>query len=304
MLLDLDALQALDAIERKGSFARAAAELGRVPSALTYLVRKLEGDLDVLLFDRRGHKATMTPAGQELLREGRHLLLAASELQRRVRRVGDGWEVELRIALDTIVGIDAMLALVGEFYGEQCGTRIRLFTEVLTGTWEALLAGRADIAVGTFSNTPGLAGTATGYQSAPLGDMELVFVVAPTHPLAAAVEPIAPEIVRRHRAVAVGDSARNLPAVTIGLLGGQDVLTVPTMRDKVAAQVAGLGCGNVPLRDAIAHIEAGRLVPRLLAESRAVGTLHYAWNTSQRGKAMQWFLKRLQDPAVRRSLVT
>ena len=303
MLLDLDALQALDAIDRKGSFARAAAELGRVPSAVTYLVRKLEGDLDVLLFDRRGHKARLTPAGQELLREGRHLLLAASELQRRVRRVGDGWEVELRIAMDTIIRTEAMLELVAAFYRHDPGTRIRLFTEVLSGTWEALLSGRADLAIGTFSNTPGLAGVATGYQSAPLGDLELVFAVAPTHPLAEATEPLAPETVRRHRAVAVGDSARNLPAVTIGLLGGQDVLTVPTMRDKVAAQVAGLGCGNVPVRDVLEHIEAGRLVPKLLAESRAVGTLHYAWSTSQRGKAMQWFLKRLQDPAVRRSLL-
>ena len=303
MLLDLDALQAMDAIDRKGSFARAAAELGRVPSAVTYLVRKLEGDIDVLLFDRRGHKARLTPAGQELLREGRHLLLAASELQRRVRRVGDGWEVELRIAMDTIVRVEAVLELVAEFYRHDPGTRIRLFTEVLSGTWEALLSGRADIAIGTFSNTPGQAGVATGYQSAPLGDVELVFAVAPTHPLADAAEPLAPETVRRHRAVAVGDSARNLPAVTIGLLGGQDVLTVPTMRDKVAAQVAGLGCGNVPVRDVLEHIEAGRLVPKLLAESRAVGTLHYAWNTSLRGKAMLWFLKRLQDPAVRRSLL-
>src|ERR1700753_1009907 len=122
MLLNLHALQTLDAIDRKGSFARAPEELGRVPSAVTYLVRKLEGDLDVLLFDRRGHKAKLTPAGQELLNEGRHLLLAADELQRRVRRVGDGWEVELRIAMDTIVRVESMLVLVGEFYAQQPGT--------------------------------------------------------------------------------------------------------------------------------------------------------------------------------------
>jgi DNA-binding transcriptional LysR family regulator len=303
MLLDLDALQALDAIDRKGSFARAAAELGRVPSALTYLVRKLEDDLDVLLFDRRGHKAKLTPAGQELLTEGRHLLFAASELQRRVRRVGDGWEVELRIALDTMIRIDAMFALVAEFYAQEPGTRIRLFTEVLSGTWEALLSGRADLSIGTISSSPGGTGMASGYQSRPLGDVEMVFVVAPTHPLANAPEPLTPEVVRRHRVVAVGDTARNLPTVTIGLLGGQDVLTVPTMQDKVAAQVAGLGCGNIAVGHAREHIEAGRLVPKLLAESRTMGSLYYSWNTSVRGKAMQWFQHRLLDPKVRQSLV-
>jgi DNA-binding transcriptional LysR family regulator len=301
MLLDLNALQALDAIDRKGSFARAAAELGRVPSALTYLVRKLEDDLDVLLFDRRGHKAKLTPAGQELLSEGRHLLFAAGELQRRVRRVGDGWEVELRIAVDTIIRFEAMLELIAAFYAQEPGTRIRLLPEVLSGTWDALLSGRADMAIGTFAGSSG--GMASGFQSQPLGEMELVFAVAPTHPLATVAEPIAPEIVRRHRAVAVGDSARNLPTVTIGLLGGQDVLTVPSMRDKVTAQVAGLGCGNLPVRDALPHIEAGRLVPKLLAESRAVGTLYYSWNTSVRGKALQWFLKRLHEPETRRALL-
>jgi DNA-binding transcriptional LysR family regulator len=53
-VLTLEALQLVDAIARRGSFAGAAAELGRVPSAITYAVRKLEDDLDVLLFDRRG----------------------------------------------------------------------------------------------------------------------------------------------------------------------------------------------------------------------------------------------------------
>jgi DNA-binding transcriptional LysR family regulator len=74
MRLSIDALQVLDAIERKGSFAAAAHELHRVPSAITYTVQKLEEDLDALLFDRRGHRAKLTAAGRELLTEGRHIL--------------------------------------------------------------------------------------------------------------------------------------------------------------------------------------------------------------------------------------
>src|SRR5450759_2189460 len=99
MKLTLDALQVMDEIERQGSFAAAAAELHRVPSALTYTVQ----DLDVALFDRSGHRARLTPAGQELMQEGRHLLRAAGELERRVKRVATGWETELRIALDIMI---------------------------------------------------------------------------------------------------------------------------------------------------------------------------------------------------------
>src|SRR4030095_1000427 len=109
MTLTLEALQLVDAIARRGSFAGAAQELGRVPSAVTYAVRRLEDDLDVLLFDRRGYRAQLTPAGQELLREGRHLLAAADELAERVRRVASGWEQELTLALDNVIPVPRML---------------------------------------------------------------------------------------------------------------------------------------------------------------------------------------------------
>ena len=148
MNLTLESLQILDAIARNGSFAGAASEMDRVPSALTYSVRKLEDDLDVLLFDRSGHRAKLTPAGQELLNEGRHLLRAADELEQRVKRTATGWEVELRIVLDNIVRFERMIPLIEEFDREGSGTRLRFSSETLSGVWEAMLAGRADLAIG------------------------------------------------------------------------------------------------------------------------------------------------------------
>src|SRR5258706_12153993 len=116
MRLSLDALQVLDAIDRKGSFAAAAEELHRVPSAITYSVRQLEEGLRIQIFDRRGHRAALTGAGRELLDEGRNILRAAADLECRVQQVAKGWEVELRIAVDTLVGIDRLFRLVSEFY--------------------------------------------------------------------------------------------------------------------------------------------------------------------------------------------
>ena len=60
MPLTLDALTILDAIERRGSFARAAEALARAPSSLTCAVQQIEAGLDVLLFDRAGHRARAT----------------------------------------------------------------------------------------------------------------------------------------------------------------------------------------------------------------------------------------------------
>src|SRR5258706_4438799 len=149
MKLSLDALQVLDAIDRKGSFAAAADELHRVPSAITYSVRQLEEGLGVEVFDRRGHRAVLTEAGRELLNEGRHLLRSAADLECRVRQVAKGWEVELRIAIDALVGFDKLYGLVEEFYAQKSGTRLRFSHEVLAGAWDALASGRADLALAT-----------------------------------------------------------------------------------------------------------------------------------------------------------
>ena len=93
-VLTPDALAMMDAIARTGSFAAAARELGKVPSALTYSVRQLEDALDVLLFDRSSRQAQLTAAGEELLRRrpapaGSEIDAVANRVQARRHRLGD-----------------------------------------------------------------------------------------------------------------------------------------------------------------------------------------------------------------------
>ena len=299
MKLSLDALQVIDAIERLGSFAAAAAELHRVPSALTYTVQKLEQDLDVALFDRSGHRARLTPAGRELMQEGRQLLRAAGELECRVQRVATGWETELRIVLDIMIPAVQLFPLIAEFYAEQSGTRIRLAHEVLAGTWDALVSGRAELALGVSGEVP----AGGGYAIRILGYKDFVFAVAPDHPLASLSDPLKHEQILAHRAIAIGDSSRNLPPRSVGLLTGQDVLTVPDLASKMAAQVAGLGCGYLPAHAAAPLIKAKRLVAKEVEEIKPAGNLYYAWRSQEKGKALRWFLKRLESQEVRASLL-
>ncbi len=100
--LTLEALQVLDAIARRGSFAAAAQELNRAPSSLSYQVQKLEQDLDLVIFDRSGHKAVFTEAGQLLLNRGRILLSAANDLVEDANILAHGWELEISIAYDLL----------------------------------------------------------------------------------------------------------------------------------------------------------------------------------------------------------
>ena len=298
----------IDAIARTGSFAAAARELGRVPSALTYSVRQLEDALDVLLFDRRSRQARLTAAGEELLNEGRRLLAEVDAVANRVRRVATGWESQLTVAADGVVSRITLFELVESFYalhGPESGpgTRLRLRTEILAGTIESVISGHADLAIGVGS----ILGQPAGIQVEPLGEVEFVFVVAPKHPLARHDGPIGDAELARHRAVAVADSAQRLTPITVNLLPGQDVLTVSSMEAKVEAQVRGLGCGYVAEPFARPHLRAGRLVPCQLQRPRQIQKLNYAWRATSRrancGLALRWWLDQLKSPTTRKALL-
>ena len=288
--LSLDSLEVLDAIASKGSFAAAADSLFRVPSAITYTVRKLEEDLGVSLFNRSGHRAELTEAGAELLREGRHLLIAAAELECRVRRVASGVETELTIAVSDLFKLEAIFPILNAFYAQNFGTRIKLLREVFGGGWDALVSGRADIALGV----PGDGPPGGGYTTKPIGTIEFIYAVSSNHPLAKLPEPLQNLDIMKYRSISAADSSRNLAPRTSGILTGQDVLTVPDMQSKLQAQISGLGVGYLPKKLAEQYIATGELVARLVAEPRHEVTSFLAWR-SIGGKSQQWLLEQLQQ---------
>ena len=322
-----DALAMMDAIAQSGSFAAAARQLGKVPSALTYSVRQLEDALDVLLFDRRSRQATLTAAGQELLDEGRRLLEQIDAVANRVKRVATGWETQLTIAVDDVISRTTLLELCESFYACSAAlatkdlrgapptptppaTRLRLRTEVLAGTWEALFTGQADLAIGVVANRE----LPPGVTMKDLGPMAMVFVIAPHHPLAAASEPLDDCELVRHRVIAVADSAQRLTPMTVNILAGQDVLTVSDISAKIDALLRGLGCGFVPEPMDRDHIAAGRLVVKKVERNRLEGRLGYAWRTPAAtrraatkkppmGLALRWWLEQLESETTRKALL-
>jgi DNA-binding transcriptional LysR family regulator len=325
-VLTPDALTMMDVIARTGSFAAAARELGKVPSALTYSVRQLEEALDVLLFDRSSRQARLTAAGDELLHEGRALLEQMDAVANRVKRVATGWETQLRIAYDSILSSAILMELCESFYalhGQPIGalaasgaamaqrpgpgTRLRLQAEVMAGTWEALTTGAADLAIGVNAE----AAVPLGMQIEPLGEVSFVFAVSPHHALAAADSPISDAELMRHRAIAVADSAMRLAPQTVNLLPGQDVLTVSSVPDKVDAHLRGLGCGFLSEPMVRDHVANGRLVVKTVERRPLNARLGYAWRShggpsEQRvpqGLALQWWLKQLESPTTRTALL-
>jgi DNA-binding transcriptional LysR family regulator len=310
-----EALEMIDTIARTGSFAAAARELGKVPSALTYSVRQLEDALDVLLFDRRSRQAQLTAAGAELLQEGRRLLDEIDAVANRT-----GWEGQLTVAIDDVISRRTLFELCEQFYaldpqgqaGTRAdggpGTRLRLRTEVLAGTWEALLSGQADLTIGVGTDQPPPSGVGID----TIGEMPFVFCVAPHHPLAAHETPLADAELARWRAVAVADSAQRLAPRTLNLQPGQEVLTVTSMADKVEVLRRGLGVGFVPLVQVRALVDGGQLVVKQTLRPAMRPRMGYAWRCPTgpkgtrrppQGLALQWWLEQLARPATRKALL-
>ena len=288
--LSLDALLTVDTIARRGSFAAAAKELFRVPSTISYTVTKLEDDLGVQLFERFGPRVALTPAGEELLKEGRYLLKAAADLESRVRRVASGWETELTIAMDSMLSPAGLLEDLRAFYEIADQTRVRIVKEELSGTWEALLDRRADLLIGAAGAGP----SGGGYTAEPLGTVSFVFVVAPDHPLAGVGHPLGKADLSSYRAVSVADSARTLQARTVGLLFGQDALSVPDMQTKYQFQRAGIGFGFLPEPWVRADIASGDLIAKAVEEAKPDETLYLAWRSGEAGAALTWWKERLR----------
>jgi DNA-binding transcriptional LysR family regulator len=294
MKISLDAIELLDAIDLAGSFAGAALRLDRVPSAVTHAVRKLESDLGVRLFERDGRRAELGPAGRVLLQEGRQLLRAAGEIEQRIHQTATGWESELRIAVDAAFEPGVLFPLVPDFDGEAQATRLRFMTESVGGGWDALVAGRADLVVGASGEAP-----PGRWASVPIGVLDLVFAVASSHPLAQLPEPLAAASVAQHRAIVLADSSRVTQGRMWGLAAGQDTLTVPDLPGKLAAQLAGLGVGDLPRWVAKRMAAEGRLVIKQLAEPMAPVPLFLAWRNAGNkpaGRALSWFVERLTTP--------
>ncbi|GAB3250822.1 LysR family transcriptional regulator [Chitinimonas naiadis] len=298
-MLSEDELALLEAIREAGSLSRAAAKLGKAPSTISHAARQLESRFDALLFDRRRYRLQLTPAGHLLAQEAARLIVDVSRLTQRVRQVASGWEDRLRIVTDEILEFETFLPVIRDFDALQSGVTLRLTHEVLGGTWEALRDGRADLVIGATNEPPAI----PNLRWAELGVMDWVFAISPRHPLAKAEGPLSRAEVTQHRSVVVADSSRKNEGRAYGVLGGQAVLAVPTMRAKILAQRDGLGVGWLPRQRVQALLEQGALIEKPMADPREPNILYLGWNGEHEGRALTWWLEQLKKPTLARRLV-
>jgi len=288
-ILTSDALKILDTIEQKGSFASAAQALYRVPSAITYAVQKLEEELGIALFKKEGRRAVMTPAARLLVREGREILSALQQLQRSALEVDSGWEPVINIAVNSILGLEFIYPVIADFYRQHPHIEINLHEEVLTGSWEAIINERVDLIVDASNEPP----KQQYIRVKKIGQTNWIFCAAPQHPLAKQRLPLDIARLADYRIVVVRDSARELAPLSQRVFSTLPVLSVPTMRDKIEAIQHNLGAGFLPEDRIQEALASGEIVSLTVNDKIAKSNLYLAWRNKNKGKALNWFISRL-----------
>ena len=256
-LISLEQWRALVAVVDAGGYAKAAERLHKSQSALTHAVQKLQSLLGVEAFRIEGRRAVLTDTGQLLYRRGRALLDEAENAEHAARTLSAGWEAEIRIAVEIVFPSWLLLGVLDRFGAEAPNTRIELLESVLGGTSEALLEGRAELAISP-QVPPGFLGDS-------LMRLRALPMAAPSHPLHALGRPLTLRDLRAHRHVVVRDTSSRRTTKSLWLEAKQR-WTVSHIATSIEAVAAGYGFAWFMEDRVRRELASGTLKPLPLAE--------------------------------------
>lgn len=252
--VSLDQLRTFIAAVDEGSFSAAARKLHRVQSAVSGWVGSLEAQIGVVLFDRSGRYPKLTPAGVLLLADARSIVAGVDTMKARARLMASGLEAELSVVVDVFFPTAAVTQAAKAFAVQFPLTPLRLFVEGLGAAYQPVIDGRCSL---------GLLGTLpVGFPSLAserLGQVALVTVAAPGHPLAARPGPIPRAALAAHTQLVLTDRSPLLEGRDFGVLS-PSTWHLADLSTKHAFLKDGVGWGSMPLHMVAQDIELGALV--------------------------------------------
>ena len=264
-VVTLEQWQILEAVVDHGSFQAAADVMFKSQSSISYSMRQLQQNLGVDVFQHKGRRAILTSAGEQVLRKARALLEQAKSLERNASDLAVGWEPEVTIAVDAIFPDRVLLHALEQFAPISRGTRLEIVTTVLSGSDDAILQGKADIAI--TSNPP------VGFIGESLVEVEFSAVTSPAH-LLLQTDQITEQDLAQHRQIVVRDSGihRRLNA---GWLRAEQRWTVTSFQQSISIIKQGLGFAFIPTHMILKDLEAGLLQRIKLDRGQAITASTY-----------------------------
>jgi DNA-binding transcriptional LysR family regulator len=251
MQLDLNSLEALEAVVKYGGFARAAEHLHRVQSAVSHQVRKIERQLGLSVFNREGYRVHLTPAGEAILAEGRRLLAQAEHVRSIARQFSQEWEPSLRIIVDGILPLDPTLAAMRTLAAARVPTRIQVKVEFLRGVQLSFERDNGDLMLITdYAASPYL-------QEEALPAMDCILCAGRSHALAR-TKSVSLAQLQEHVELSVQHSSEE-QGFDRHLFGCERAFYLSSHHTKKEALLMGVGFGWMPVYLVHNELKAGAL---------------------------------------------
>ncbi|WP_025130235.1 LysR family transcriptional regulator [Pseudomonas sp. PH1b] len=152
--MDLKQLRYFVAVAEELHFGRAASRLCISQPALSFDIKKLEGQLDIQLLNRNNKSVSLTNAGQVLLEEARYLLLRAEQARRLTQRSAEGFAGRLSLGFVNSILHRGLPQAVKAFERDHPDTEIVLMEMNSADQAQALQRGQIDLGFvhgGTFA---------------------------------------------------------------------------------------------------------------------------------------------------------
>ena len=289
----LDQLRVFLTVVDVGSFAGAARKLNRATSVISYSISNLETQLGITLFDREStRKPQLTEPGRTVLAEARTVSHGIDGLRAKVKGLLQGLEPEVHLALDVMLPTARIADALKAFRSEFPTVALRLHMEALGGVTQLLLDRVAT--VGVSGPLPGNAGVA-GIDRIGVGDVALIPVAAPDHPLARA-DKNKPGAGRDHVQLVLTDRSPLTGKTDFAVISPR-TWRLADLGSKHLLLKEGIGWGNMPAPMVQEDIESGRLVHLDLPDAKGgVYSLEAIYRAdTPPGPAAAWLIARFQS---------
>ncbi len=238
----------LQAIDRCGSIQAAAEKLNKSHTTLIYTIKKLEDQLALKLIQVKGKKTRLTLEGKAILRRADAMIEQAQQLEVISQQLQAGTETEITLSLDHLCDPNWVYPVLARFYKDNPTTSIQLVETTLSGTQEAVLSQKADVAI---INIP-----ITDYPADIFGNTKMLAVIASHHPLAqkekhslSDLKTITQIVIRDapfESNITAFEQENKQENINVGWLKAEQRLTLDNFEQALAAVKAGIGFCRLP----------------------------------------------------------
>jgi DNA-binding transcriptional LysR family regulator len=291
--VSLDQLRTFIAAVDEGSFSAAARKLNRVQSAVSSWISGLEDQFGVVLFDRSGRFPKLTPEGVLLLADARSIVSGVATMKARARLMASGLETELSVVIDVFFPTAVLSATAKAFASRFPLTPLRLFVEGMGAGYQPVIEGRCGL--GVLSTIPVAFPTLV---SERLGEVPLVAVASPSHPLAQLTHRIPRHEMAKHLQLVLTDRSDLMSGRDFGVVA-PSTWRLADLSTKYEFLKDGIGWGGMPLHMVEKDIASGSLVVLNADDVPPGGYLltmsAYHRTSDPPGPAGRWLIDHLKD---------